>query len=240
MKLSEFLGLVSKPGRLNYMALCPDQLGLISLLGKALNRVSSPEDQVFFNARDITKEKARQIEGEARMAPRGGSKLQHFFIYGLQRLPTDSVGPLLKAVEEAKYTRFIFQAQDTPRKIRTLMSRSSVVSIPFITKQVVFANLKAEKLDARTADEMGLYDGTYDGTRESLGMKDSLTRIRRDCRAGVRGIASLYQKDVLDSRAFEKATLELFTPEELEYLNRNPSSERKKIILWTALRRVAS
>lgn len=135
MQITAFLKMVKQQGRLNFFAVAPDQLGLRSFLGPvALNHISDPKDQYFFNAKGITKEKARQIEEEARKAPKGGSALQHFFIYSLQNLPTDSVGPLLKAVEDAKYSRFIFQTQSVPKKIRTLQSRSSVVHLPFMSR----------------------------------------------------------------------------------------------------------
>lgn len=61
--------------------------------------------------------------------------------YSLQKLPAESVGPLLKVTEDAKWSRFIFQAQTVPKKLYTLRSRSSVVSLPFFTKDVVLANL---------------------------------------------------------------------------------------------------
>lgn len=238
MKISELFKLLNQRGRLNYFVVCPDTLGLLTFIqSQALNHISSKEDQHFYAARDITKEKARQIESDARMAPRGGSELQHFFIHGLQRLPTDSVGPLLKAVEDAKYSRFIFQAQSIPRKIQTLMSRSSVAYLPFMSKAAVLANLKALKKDAKTADEMNLWDGTYDGTSDSLGMKDTLTRIRRDASQGTRGLAALFDEGTLGSRAFEKATYELLNEQEKRFIQGPGSIDRKRIALYLASRR---
>ena len=112
------------------------------LLQRALAVTTVPEDMMFFDAEGLSKDRAREIENEARAAPRGGSACQTFFIYSLQKLPVESVGPLLKVTEDAKWSRFIFQAQTVPKKLYTLRSRSSVVSLPFLSKDVVLANLK--------------------------------------------------------------------------------------------------
>lgn len=150
---------------------------------------------MFFDAEGLSKDRAREIENEARAAPRGGSAWQTFFIYSLQKLPVESVGPLLKVTEDAKWSRFIFQAQTVPKKLYTLRSRSSVVSLPFLSKDVVLANLKGLNYDAKTADELDLYDGTIAGTIHNLRIKDALTAIRRELSKGARGIAALYYQD---------------------------------------------
>lgn len=230
--------MIGRPGRLNYFVQAPDNLGLGMLLQGALARIAVSEDIIFYDAEGITKDKARQIETEARTAGRGGSDLQHFFIYGLQKLPQDSVGPLLKAVEDAKFSRFIFQAQSVPRKILTLKSRSSVVKLPFLPKNVVLANLRSMNHDARTADELNLYDGTLAGTIKALGMKDTTILIQREMSKGLRGIASVFAPEVLDSLAFESATREKMNAAELRFLGRNPSNERKKLALFLAMGRM--
>lgn len=237
MKISDFLKLVGQKGRTNYFVICPDDLGLSLLLQGALLPIATSEDIFFYDAEGVTKEKARQIENEARMASRSGSELSHFYIYHLQKLSTESVGPLLKAVEESRYSRFIFQTQSTPRKIHTLMSRSSVIRLPFMSRPSVLANMKALNHDAKAADTLGLYDGTLSGTIKALSMKDTLIQIRRETRRGLRGLAALYNQEVLNSLAFSVATNELTSVEEKEFLRRGDSHERKKLVLYLILGR---
>jgi hypothetical protein len=234
MTIRDFLRLISAPGRTNFLVVCSDDLGLNLLLQSALAPIARPEDLHFFDAEGITKEKARQIEDEARLAPRSGSPLAHFFIYSLHRLSTDSVGPLLKAVEEARYSRFIFQA----------LSRSAVVRLPFLTKQVVLGNMKAMNHDARTADQLNLYDGTLSGTIRALSMKDSMLEFRRYAQMGMNGLTALFHVDVLNSLAFDPAMEQVLSQEEKAYTRRlqlSSDSEllhaRKRIALYHALGR---
>lgn len=195
-------------------------------------------------AGDLTKDKARQLEADVRMAPRAGSALTHVFIYHLQKLPKESAGPLLKAIEEARYARFIFQAQTVPKHTKAIMSRCQVIRLPFLSKRVVLANMQAKAHDAKTADQLVLWDGTLDGTIQKLGMKDTLTEIRRDLRRGLRGLTSLFQVETLNSLAFHPATHELFDPDEKAYLGRAQGVEdlnaRKRIALFIALSRPTS
>lgn len=243
MNIRDFLRLVGQPGRSNYFIVCSDDLGIPLLLQGALSPIAATDDVYYYDAEQITKEKARQIEAEARMAPRGGSALSHFYIYSLQKLPTDSVGPLLKATEEAKYSRFIFQAQAVPPKVHTLMSRSSVVRLPFLSKKAVLGNMKALNHDARTADQLNLYDGTLGGTIRALGMKDTMTEIKREIPRGMRGVAALFDKNVLTSLAFEPATDSLLSPAERSFVRVGGGTEgvmslaRKRIALYKALGR---
>lgn len=227
MKIGQFFGLITAAPSSNFLAVAPDNLGLLSQLPNVLERVAASEDIHLFKAKAITKEKARQIEDLARKAPIGGSEQQHVFIYGLQDLPTDSVGPLLKAVEDAKFTRFLFQAQGVPKKVETLASRSSIVELPFLPKAMVLANMKKQKKDARTVDEMNLYDGTLDGSVKALRMKDTLTRIRTDLKTGRKGMASLTSEKVLGSLAFDTAVTGVLTDEEIRYAG---NDENRKII----------
>jgi len=235
---------VSKPGRTNYLVVCPDELGLSLLLQGALKKIAVAEDIQFLDAENITKAKARQLEIDARSASRGGSDLNHFFIYRLQYLPTDSVGPILKAVEEAKYSRFIFQAQNVPRKVRTLMSRSSVVRLPFLSKRVVLGNMKAMNHDARTADRMNLYDGTLGGTIKSLAGRDAIIGIQRDLKRGMRGLVGMYNPDILNSLVFDVATYNYFTEEERRYLkmaklkDKKRYTSRQKLVIYRAMNRL--
>lgn len=244
MKIQQFLNLVAKPGRTNYMVICSDELGLSLLLQGALSTVAVLEDIEFLDAENITKEKARQIEVAARLASRGGSELNHFFIYRLQRLPADSTGPILKAVEESKYSRFIFQAQSVPRKIRTLMSRSSVVRLPFLSKTVVLGNMKALNYDARTADQLNLYDGTLAGTIKALSGKDVIVEIQRNMRRGMRGLTAMYNPEVLNSLVFDTAMYNYLIDEEREFLRMGRSMDkrryvsRQKLVIYRAILRL--
>ncbi len=237
MNVRDLLKQLSSPGRTNYFVVCPDDLGLSLLLTGALSPIAVQEDVHFHDAAGISKEKARQIERESRFAPRGSSELTHFYIYGLQDLPSQSTGPLLKAVEEARYARFIFQSQSTPRKVHTLMSRSSVVKLPFFSRRMVLGNMKALNHDAKTADQLGLYDGTLAGSIRNLGMKDTLTEIRRYLKSGTRGLAAAYAQDVLQSLAFDAAAYPVLSKEERLYLDRKKTPERQKLALFLALRR---
>lgn len=244
MKIQEFLKLAGQPDRTNYFVVCPDDLGLDLLLQGALAATTAAEDLYFYDAEGVTKDKAREIEKESRTGARGGSELNVFYLYSLQKLPTDSVGPLLKAAEDAKSSRFIFQAQSTPRKLHTLMSRSAVARLPFLTKAAVLANIQKLQLDAKAVDELGLYDGTLSGAKKALGMKEQLTIIKRELDAGMKGLPALF-KDVkdsknpslLDSAALEPAIMPRLTEAERRFWNRNPSKERRKMIIFRVLMR---
>lgn len=248
MKLKELLKWLERRERTNYFIVAPDRLGLSLLLyQRALASIASMEDLHLIDAATVTKERARQIEAEARLGPKAGSEHTHFYIYRLQLLPTDSVGPLLKAVEEARFSRFIFQAQRLTKKTETLRSRSVTVQLPFLSKAVVLANLKAMSEDARTAEQLSLYDGTLGGTIEALRMKDTLTQIRRDLQLGPNGRVALFSKDVLNSLAFETAIEPHLTPEEKRFYQRSRSSmeegsttqdARKKLLLYALTARI--
>lgn len=232
--------------RTNYFLICPDNLGLLSLLPNALRKVAAAEDIHVFDAEGITKEKARQIEQEARKGPLAGSTYTHFFLHGLQKIHPESVGPLLKATEEARFARFVFQAQARTRKTNTLMSRSTVIQLPFLTKKAVYGNMRVKHLDAETAEDLGLYDGTLEGTIKALGMKDMLTELRRELKMGARGIAAFFGMDdrgnnpLLESAAFDTALSQHMTKEEKEFLRRNPTPERKKLVLFQIAQRRGS
>lgn len=237
MLLKTFLTLVEGGHKANYFIVAPDQLGLQLLLPKAFAKVVSIEDCHFYEASTITKEKARQIEKEARKAPSGSSDFSYFVISGLQNLNSQSVGPLLKAVEEAKYSVFFFQAQYIPKACRTLLSRSILVKLPFLSKKLVLANMQALHHDAKTADEQGLYDGTLSGTIRALAMKDTMSSIRRDIRLGVRGLPSTQSDDVVGSLAFEAAVMPMLSDKELAFLRRDSSPDRRRLALFLVAER---
>lgn len=244
MKIQDFLKLVARPERANYAAICADELGLGLLLQGVLAPIAFAEDIQFFDAETITKEKARQIEADARLAPRSGSQLNHFFIYHLQRLPPDSTGPLLKAVEEARFSRFIFQTQGTPRHIRTLLSRSMTAQLPFLPRKVVLGNMKALNHDAKTADQLNLYDGTLGGTINALAAKDTITEIQRELKRGVRGLTALFSPEILGSLVFNTATYNHLNQSERAFVRRGRTGSkagyaaRQKLALYLALQRV--
>jgi len=237
VKLTDFLRILSQPGRINYFVVCPDLLGLGSNLQRVLESTTNSADLHFFNAREVTVEKARQIEVESRFAPRAGSDYVIFYVYGLQNLPVNSVGPLLKTIEEAKFARWIFQAQFTPRKIHTIRSRCSVVKLPFMARDITLANMRALNEDAQTADEMNLWDGTLDGTIQALGMKRQLIEIKRDLRRGSQGLASLLREEILNGLALPHATYEFTTTREKAFLEREGSEARKKLVLYLLCQR---
>ena len=237
MKPSDLARLIVEAPTTNLHITAPDEIGLQFILDNPLRQIAEPEDIHYHDAAAITVEKARQIEQEARRAPRASSDRQHFVIRRLQLLPTQSAGPLLKAVEEAKFARFIFQAQGTPEKTRTLKSRCTHVELPFLTRRVVLGNMKALSLDARTARDLGLYDGTLAGTTRALNMKDTLAEIRRSLANGTRGAAALFTPEVLGSLAFDAAAYEHLDEAEQAYLQRDKNPARQKLALYRALRR---
>lgn len=239
MLIKTFLTLTEGGHRANYFIVAPDLLGLHLLLPRSLAKVAAKEDIHFFDAANVTKEKARQIEKESRKAPVGSSDFSYFVITGLQNLPTDSVGPLLKAVEEAKYAVFLFQAQHIPRAVRTLLSRSILVKLPFLSKKAVLGNMQTLHYDARTADDLGLWDGTLSGTIKAVSMKDTLLSIRRDMRLGARGLPSTQADDVIGSLAFETAVGPLLNPSESAFLKRDSSADRRRLAVFLASERTS-
>lgn len=204
---------------------------------KALKKVAADEDVNILDGAQLTKEKARQVEEEARRAPRAGSPLNHMFIYNLARIPNDSVGPLLKAVEEAKFTRFIFQTQVRTRGLNTLASRSTVILLPFLSRKVVLGNMTVMNLDAKTADEQGLYDGTLSGTIKALNMRETAGALKREAGRGVRGLAYLYTQEALDSIAFDPVMAQVMDKKEQAFLRRNKTRARQKVALYVAMSR---
>lgn len=217
---------------MNYFVVCPDSLGLSLLLPRVLEKLASREDIHFLQASHLTKEKARQMEKEARKAPSGMSNHTYFCISLLQNLAPDSVGPLLKVVEESKYANFIFQAQTITRETRTLLSRSMVIRLSFMSKAMVLGNMQAMHLDAATADELGLYDGTLGGTIKALTMKDTVVEIRREIRRGVRGIVALQREETVQSLALHTAISPFLREGETAFLKEEDSPERRRLVLF--------
>jgi len=224
--------------RTNYLVLCSSTLGLNLLLSNVLGKQAAQEDIHFHDAASITMEKARQVEREARLAPRGSSRFTHFYIYNLHNIPIGSAQPLLKVAEEAAYARFIFHAQSLPRKVRTLMSRSVVVKLPFMSKAAVLANMKALSYDAKVADNLNLYDGTLQGTINALQMKDTLTGIRREIGRGQKGFPALMSQDTIGSLAFQAAVEPILSEEERSFLRMGDTPDRRRLVLFSATERL--
>jgi len=237
MKTSQFLKLLQQPGRTNFAAVASSTLGLTTLIPRTLQRIAAEIDIHVYSAGSLTKEKVRQIGREAMMAPRGSSDLTHFLIYDLQHIAVQSVGPLLKVVEDAQYGRFIFQTQKQVRKVSTLLSRASVVRLPFLKEQVVLGNMKELKLDAATAQRLKLYDGTLGGTIESLGMKDTLVAMQREMKAGARGLVTLLSEEYTNSLVFDRAVYDKISKAERDYLARHDDLARRKVVLYLVTQR---
>lgn len=216
----------------NFFVEAPDQLGLTALLPKYLEQIASPVDIHVLDAGTLTKDRARSLEKEARFAPQGSSEKTHFLIYGMQRLPAASVGPLLKVVEESRYARWIFQAQISAKWLNTLKSRSTVVKLAFLAKKTVMGNLRRMNLDAAAAEKANLYDGTLTGTVRALNMRETLINLRKAVTEGSRGLVTLYGADALGSLAFDTAVLDNLTVPQKLYLGSDPTDERKRIALW--------
>lgn len=236
VKTSEFIKLVVEDVESNYLVECPDSLGLNLLLPQAMKKVVSEEDFKMIAADQITKEKARQLEKEARMAPVGSSSKNHFFVFGLQKLPAGSAASLLKVVEESRYSRWIFQAQYIPRKIKTLKSRAKFVRLAFLSKRVVMGNMQIMNYDTRAVERQELYDGTLAGTIQALSMKDTIAVYKREATMGIRGLAALFSKDALDSPALDFMFRDKWTPQERAFISRG-SADRKKLAIFLALTR---
>lgn len=238
MKIKDAVELVKISERTNYWILAPDNLGLNLILNKVLASIAPSEDLHFIDASTLTKERTRALERETRMAARGSSDYAIFFIYKMQNLSVESVAPLLKTVEDSKFARFIFQSQSLPRKIRTLMSRSSVIRLGFLSKAAVLANLKSLQFDAKSADQHNLWDGTLSGTISALQMREAFISMRKDLSLGARGLASLLQQEVVNSMCFLQATYPYMSPEERQYISRLDTADRRKMALILAMDRI--
>lgn len=232
MQIKEFLALLGTGKKINYFVECSDLLGISLLLPRVLEKHMAKDDVHFFDAATLTKEKARQLEKDARKAPVGSSAHSYYVITSLHQLPEQSVGPLLKAVEEAKYAAFIFQAQYVKRETRTLLSRSMLVKLPFMSKKVVLANMQALHYDATAADQLNLYDGNLSGTIRAVSMKDSMMAIRRDLKLGLRGVEGLMSDDVIGSLAFVPAIEPQLTDRERRFLAREDGPDRRRMLAY--------
>lgn len=179
MNLQEFLKYASGPALdQSLFVQAPDNLGVVQFLPRVLGKVLGSGDLHTFSASLLSKQKVRDdIEKEARRAPAGASRKTHFFIHGASDLSSECVGPLLKIMEDGAYARFVLQAASCPRKIWTLRSRCQEIRLPFLSKRTVLGNLKAMKVDVGQIDELGLFDGTMEGTRLALVARDKIQSV---------------------------------------------------------------
>lgn len=237
MILQQFLKVIAQQPGSNFFVTAPTNLGLTMMIQGALSGVANKEDVYFHAAETLTKEKVLQLEREARLAPRGSSKHSHFYVYGCEVLPRSSIGPLLKVVEEARFARFIFQAQGEQGFLGTIKSRCSEVSLPFLSKRVVMGNLKALNYDTLAVERLGLYDGTIEGTVKALATKDTTMEIRRELERGARGAAVLLDDEVVQSPALVGILREKATREERSFLARGDTESRRRLVLFLASRR---
>ena len=125
------------------------------------------------------------------------------------------------------------------------MSRAVVIRIPFLPKKTVLANMKAMNYDAKTADQLDLYNGTLSGTIKALAMKDAILEIKREAKRGLRGLAALFNPEILGGLAFDTATYDLLEKEETNFLDKTKNhpdkalhTARQKLVLYRALQRV--
>lgn len=237
MDVQKFLKRVVQDSETNFFVVCPDNLGLLSLLQGVLVSVANAEDIHSVPASALVKERVQQLEKDAHLGPRGSSERTHFFIYGMKDLPVESAGPLLKTVEESKFARFIFQTQAPRRKLSTIRSRCQIVQLPFLTKRVVLGTMKARDKDALTADRLGLYDGTLDGTEKALGVKDTVADIRRELKKGFRGLVTLLSDEMINSLVFRQVVWPEMTDSEREFLERWDNPSRRRLVAFLVSRR---
>lgn len=218
MKLKEFLNGVVQMDNTNFFVLCPDKVGIRSLIKRALEKVASSEDISIHHARDMTVETAHLLRERASSRPIAGSKRTHFFIHSLQNLNAPAAAVLLKVVEETRTARFIFQSQTKKDPIGGLRSRSVEVEIPFLTKREVLGNLQALQKDAAAAERLNLWDGTLENTLRLSEDKQKAERILHLIQMGIRGREDLLQEVAIDE-AMEFLTRDCTQPE-LMFLER--------------------
>lgn len=238
MKPSKVLALLKDRPSSNIYIQCADSLGMTQLVPQALAKAFSSLDVHVVNARGLTIERARQLEEEARLKPRGSSDRTHVFIYGMSSIPTASVGALLKIVEESPTTRFVFQGQQQLVKDRTIRSRCTLVRVPYLSKKAVLANIQAMSLDAVKVEELGLWDGTLQGTIARLQAHSTLIGFTRELGLGSKGFLNLVSADMLGSQVFDTALADVLSEKEKRFISANPTANRKKLAIYVALGRL--
>jgi len=237
LKFGALMKLLIEPGRVNFFIHAPDDLGLTLLLPKALLTIAGTDDIIVQDASILTRARAKEIEAETRRGPVTGAPLTQVYIHRLSEIPDDCVGTLLKTVEDARFARFIFQSQHITKKVMTLRSRSTSVELPFLSRNAVLANLRAQNLDARAADHANLWDGTLSGTIRALSMKDTLASFARETKQGKRGIPALMRDEMINSMAFSTAMQGLLTSREKRFLELSNTPARRRLVTFLAMER---
>jgi hypothetical protein len=201
MIVKELITYITGVGRgQNVFIVAPDRLGLTDLVVDELRKVFSFSDVVSNPApRGLgAKDWVRSIEQDAHKAPRGGGERTHYFMYGMGSLPVECVGPMLKVLEESRYSRFILQSSVSCPKLSTLQSRCMTCRIPFYSRREVGGVLKCvARLDIEPMDEFDLYDGTIEGTTQALLERDDFLSVRKELTG--RGSLALMSDDFCQS-----------------------------------------
>lgn len=233
MDAGEFLKAVREDPGTNYFVATPDGAGLVILLPRVLAKIAQPEDVRIVDGAVLRADEARSIAQEARMAPIGGSTHTHFVIRRADRLSESATGALLQASEESLRARFIFLG----RSLRpdTLASRSVRVRLPFLSKRAVLGNLQALRMDARAADEAGLWDGTLGGTARNVREGKAREQVRTALQRGVEGLNDVIH--LAESPVFDRALAEYLEPAEHAFLQREASAARRGLLAFLVLSR---
>lgn len=236
MTPAEFLKAVRAQPTQHFYVVTPDGAGLDLLLPRILNALASERDVRVMDAPQITVAQARGIAREVRMAPIGGSSRTHFLIRRAHLLPSASASALLLAVEEAQRGRLVFVAgQLTLPANKVLASRCRIVRLPFLSRAAVLGNLQALHLDARTADEKDLWDGTLGGTLTNIQEGDDRPAILDALHRGLPGLPDLLSH--AETPAFDRVLREHMTAQERDFLGDTPTRARRALIAYTMLAR---
>lgn len=231
MTLKLFLDLVEKQPTANYTAVCSDKLGLRILLPQVLNKIATAPDIEMVDARSLTVERTRQLSADLGLSPRGSSIRSQVVVWSTSQIPAQCVGPLLKVMEESSYARFILQTQHLSKRVSTLVSRTIVGHLPFLSKRVVLGNLSRMHVDAQVADDLNLYDGTLAGTVEAVRMKEAVLAVQRELQGGARGLIALLKEEEKNPLVFDKAVEPFILEEERAYLRLGREPYRRQLVL---------
>lgn len=235
MKHADFLRALVQQSAVNFYVVTSDDEGLAILIPRTLAKMASAGDILVKDAAGLTVSAARTLAHEAGLSPRDGSTRTHIVLRRMERLQPNCVGPLLMAAEESPFARFIFIGGRIPARAATLASRSTVVHLPFLNRRSVMGNLQALGLDAKLADEEGHYDGTLGGTSRNLKQRADRAKILEALGRGLDGYEDL--AGLADSPAFERTLEPLLRPEEVAFLRREGSEDRRRLVAFLALTR---
>lgn len=236
MTPAEFLRTLKARPTTHFYAVTPDGAGLALLVPRILRGIAAERDVRILDGSQLTVRDARRVAQEAGMSPVAGGPVTHFVVWRAHDLKPEAAGALLLAIEEAARGRFAFVAARDPRgALRPLASRCVLVRLPFLSKRAVLGNLQVLRLDARTADERDLWDGTLGGTLANLREEGDRRQILEALHRGMNGLADLVA--CAGSPVFDRVMREHLTEEERRFLDRESSPERRKLVAFSALAR---